>query len=179
MSSSLANQLKRFDAYPTTLKDFRVQTVGGALVTGISSLIMLILFISEFHYYLSTKVETELFVDTTRHQKLRVNMDVFFPKLGCSFISIDAVDVSGEQQTDLEHNIFKKRYDENGLPVDTDAKKGDLGDKSAEAVNALNQTKEDNPNVCQSCYGAETKENQCCNTCEDIKNAYRNKGYCF
>jgi len=173
----LASRLKQFDAYPKTLEDFRVKTFGGALVTGISSVIMLLLFLSEFNYYLTTEVHPELFVDTTRHQKLRINIDVFFPKLACTYLSIDAMDVSGEQQSDLEHNIFKKRYDEHGKPIETEAKKEDLGDKSAEAVKALNTT--DSPNKCESCYGAETVEYPCCNTCESVRDAYRRKGWAF
>ncbi|MEE6517018.1 hypothetical protein FKM82_026902 [Ascaphus truei] len=44
------HQLKQFDAYPKTLEDFRVKTCGGAVVTVISGLIMLILFFSELQY---------------------------------------------------------------------------------------------------------------------------------
>lgn len=177
MDGSLASRLKQFDAYPKTLEDFRVKTFGGALVTGISSFIMFILFISEFNYYLTTEVHPELFVDTTRHQKLRINIDVFFPKLGCAYLSIDAMDVSGEQQSDLEHNIFKKRFDEHGKPIETVAKKEELGDKSAEALKALNATED--TNKCESCYGAETTEHPCCNTCEEVRTAYRKKGWAF
>lgn len=177
MDGSLATRLKQFDAYPKTLEDFRVKTFGGAIVTGVSSFIMFILFLSEFNYYLTTEVHPELFVDTTRHQKLRINIDIFFPKLGCAYLSIDAMDVSGEQQTDLEHNIFKKRFDENGKPVETDARKEDLGDKSEEALKALNSTVD--PNKCESCYGAETEDMPCCNTCEQVRTAYRKKGWAF
>ena len=30
---------------------------------------------------------------------------------------------------------------------------------------------------CGSCYGAETNERKCCNTCEEVQDAYRNKGW--
>lgn len=59
-------------------------------------------------------------------------MDIMFPRLGCAYLSIDAIDVSGEQQKDLEHNLFKKRFDENGRAIDTNITKGDLGDTSKE-----------------------------------------------
>ncbi|XP_047144918.1 endoplasmic reticulum-Golgi intermediate compartment protein 3 isoform X1 [Hydra vulgaris] len=174
----ISTRLKQFDAYPKTLEDFRVKTYGGALITGISSIIMFALFLSEFNYYLTTEVHPELFVDTTRHQKLRINIDVYFPNIGCAYLSIDAMDVSGEQQTDLEHNIFKKRYDEKGNPIDTVEKKEELGDKSEEAVKVLNSTLDDKPK-CESCYGAETTDHPCCNTCEDVRVAYRKKGWGF
>ena len=177
--SDLSTRLKQFDAYPKTLEDFRVKTFGGAIVTGVSSFIMCILFISEFHYYLSTEVRPELFVDTTRHQKLRINVDVFFPKLGCVYLSIDAMDVSGEQQPDLAHNIYKKRYDEQGKAVNSDPQKEALGDKNDDKSNSSNTTEDEKSKVCESCYGAETSEQPCCNNCEDVRNAYRNKGWAF
>lgn len=30
-----------------------------------------------------------------------------------------------------------------------------------------------------SCYGAETEGLTCCNTCEDVREAYRRKGWAF
>lgn len=174
MDGGLASKIKQFDAYPKTLEDFRVKTFGGAVVTGVSSFIMFILFISELNYYLTTEVHPELFVDTTRHQKLRINVDIFFPNVGCAYLSIDAMDVSGEQQSDLEHNIFKKRYDKDGKPVEK-ARKQELGDKSEEAMKALNTTED--PNKCETCYGAESEAHPCCNTCEEVRSAYRTKGW--
>ena len=32
-------------------------------------------------------------------------------------------------------------------------------------------------NRCESCYGAETSDQMCCNTCEDVREAYRKKGW--
>jgi hypothetical protein len=32
---------------------------------------------------------------------------------------------------------------------------------------------------CGSCYGAQTQPNQCCNTCEDVREAYRIRGWAF
>ncbi len=42
-------------------------------------------------------IEEQLFVDTTRGAKLKINLDIVFPKIGCDFLSLDAQDVSGEQ----------------------------------------------------------------------------------
>lgn len=49
---------------------------------------MVILFISELNYYLTKDVQPELFVDTTRGQKLRINIDIDFPKVPCACESV-------------------------------------------------------------------------------------------
>lgn len=33
--------------------------------------------------------------------------------------------------------------------------------------------------VCKSCYGAETPERPCCNTCDDVREAYSHKTWKF
>ena len=38
-----------------------------------------------------------MFVDTSRGSKLKINLDIIFPKISCDFLSLDAQDVSGEQ----------------------------------------------------------------------------------
>lgn len=172
-TKDLVSTLKRFDAYPKTLEDFRIKTFGGGAVTVISGLLMFILFVSELSFYLSIEVTPELYVDTSRGQKLRINLDVLFPKLPCVYLSIDAMDVSGEQQIDVMHSILKRRMDVDGNAIDENAEKGDLGDKSHEAKEILKLDE----NRCESCYGAETSDQMCCNTCEDVREAYRKKGW--
>jgi hypothetical protein len=49
----------------------------------------------------------------------QINLDVTFPHLACGVVSLDAMDVSGEQHLDVAHNIFKRRIDEGGVPVAT------------------------------------------------------------
>jgi len=171
---SFLSRLKHLDAYPKTLEDFRVRTFSGAAVSIISGIFIMWLFISEFVYYLSVEVQPELFVDTTRGEKLRINMDVMFHNLPCSYLSVDAMDISGDHQLDVDHNIFKKRLSSNGQPLAAGpVRQEQLGDPEKKELAPLPE------NYCGSCYGAEPTPDYCCNTCDQVQEVYRKKGWAF
>lgn len=99
---------------------------------------MITLFVSELRYFMNTEVYQELFVDTMRWHKIEIDMDITFPRWNCeckSFIrsvvassiwiafsclviTIDAMDVTGEQQIDVEHTILKRRLDLTGEVIE-------------------------------------------------------------
>lgn len=87
-------------------------------------------------------------------------------------VSVDVMDISGELQRDISHNVLKLRLDHNGAPVPNS--------HSAELQNDLEKihgTKKDG--YCGSCYGGVEPESGCCNTCDEVREAYVNRGWSF
>jgi len=186
----LLNSLKRFDAYPKTLDDFRVRTYSGGVVSIVCTIIIIWLFISELSLYLTVDTQPELFVDASRGEKLRINIDITFPDLPCAFLSVDAMDIAGEHQLDVFDNIFKKRLDKGGNPIGVVEKEKltsynirkdeEFKKKSEEEDTTIRSSNKNVPKEeCLSCYGAEPFAGACCNTCEDVREAYRKKGWAF
>lgn len=64
---------------------------------------MTFLVISELNTYLTPQITEELFVDTTRGQKLKIHLDIVIPQISCSYLSIDAMDSTGEQVRECEN----------------------------------------------------------------------------
>ncbi|KAF3434962.1 hypothetical protein FNV43_RR22049 [Rhamnella rubrinervis] len=172
----MLNKLKNLDAYPKINEDFYSRTLTGGVITLVSSLTMLFLFVSEFRLYLHTVSETKLVVDTSRGQTLRINFDVTFPALPCSLLSLDAIDISGEQHLDIRHDIVKKRIDAHGNLIE--AKQDGIGaPKIEKPLQRHGGRLEHNETYCGSCYGAETSDDDCCNSCEEVEEAYKKRGW--
>lgn len=82
------------------------------------------------------------------------------------------MDISGETQADISHNIVKTRLTEKGDPVP--------GSQIAELRNDIDKINEQKQNgYCGSCYGGLEPEGGCCNSCEDVRQAYVNRGWSF
>ncbi|VFR00353.1 unnamed protein product [Cuscuta campestris] len=172
----LMGRIRSLDAYPKINEDFYSRTLSGGVITLASSVLMLLLFISELRLYLHAVTETKLVVDTSRGETLRINFDVTFPALPCSIISVDAMDISGEQHLDVRHDIIKKRIDSHGNVIDT-RQDGIGAPKIERPLQRHGGRLEHNETYCGSCYGAETSDDHCCNSCEDVREAYRKKGW--
>jgi len=160
-------RLKVFDAYAKASDEFRVRTVSGAILTIICGLLLVILVLTEFHGYLQLSIVPEISVDKPMKEKIHINFNVTFPYIPCSFIEVDNLDVAGEHQLNPQNDITKTRLDVRGQVIVQ--KKVGLNDLVPKA--------EEKEAGCGSCYGAETEEIRCCNTCEEVKEAYKKKGW--
>ncbi|KAI3762194.1 hypothetical protein L1987_52618 [Smallanthus sonchifolius] len=173
---SIMNRIRNLDAYPKINEDFYSRTVFGGVITLISSVFMLLLFFSELRLYLHSVTETKLIVDTSRGERLRIHFDIVFPALPCTILSVDAMDISGEEHLDVKHDIFKKRIDANGNAIES-RQDGIGAPKIERPLQRHGGRLEHNETYCGSCFGAATSDEECCNSCEDVREAYRKKGW--
>ncbi|KAM7537765.1 hypothetical protein Aperf_G00000068138 [Anoplocephala perfoliata] len=159
--------LRRFDVFAKPLKDFRIQTVPGALLSITLMLIIISLFIWELADYLSPDVKQEIIVDISRNRQMAINFDITFPFVPCYVLSVDSMDISGEQHSAITQDVNKTRVFLDGSikSVEVDIEK----------ANSLELKR--NASYCGSCYGAAKDDKQCCNTCETVLEAYRVRGW--
>ncbi|KAJ4701306.1 Endoplasmic reticulum-Golgi intermediate compartment protein 3 [Melia azedarach] len=156
----IMNRLRNLDAYPKINEDFYSRTLSGGVITVVSSIVMLLLFFSELQLYLNAVTESKLVVDTSRGETLRINFDVTFPALPCSILSLDAMDISGEQHLDVKHDIFKKRLDSHGNVIES-RQDGIGAPKIEKPLQKHGGRLEHNETYCGSCYGAESTDEDC------------------
>lgn len=88
-------------------------------------------------------------------------------------LSLDLTDISGEQQRDMSHNILKVRLDQFGREV-PNSHSGELRNQ----LDVINDQKQ-KTDYCGSCYGGLEPANGCCNSCEEVRMAYVNRGWSF
>lgn len=172
MAKGFFANLKGVDAFGKTTEDVKVKTRTGALLTILAAAIILAFSAVEFVDYRKVNIDTSIVVDKSRGEKLTVNLNVTFPKVPCYLLSLDIMDISGELQRDISHNVLKVRLDKHGKEVPNSY--------SAELRNDLDKMNDaKKENYCGSCYGGLEPEGGCCNTCEDVRLAYVNRGWSF
>ena len=137
--------------------------------------------------YRRIHLEPSLIVDRSRGEKIVIEMDMTFPRVPCycssrltclltslpltnvTVLSLDVMDISGEHQTNLEHDVSKTRLSKEGAVIES--RKGRKSTRQqcvslhAEAselalkgdVERANLNRD--PSYCGSCYGATAPEN--------------------
>ncbi|THD18459.1 Endoplasmic reticulum-Golgi intermediate compartment protein 3 [Fasciola hepatica] len=143
--------LSQFDAFAKPLKDFRVKTIAGAIVSIFSCLSIMFLFISEFFLYLTPQMKQEIMVDVNRGEKLFINLDITYLHIPCVMLNLDTMDATGEEQIDVHHEVYKTPVDTHGVTLSPSVRH----DVNRPAVSV--PEKQNSSVECGSCYGAESE----------------------
>ncbi|RVD85871.1 uncharacterized protein DFL_004175 [Arthrobotrys flagrans] len=167
-----SSRLMRLDAFTKTVEDARIRTSSGGIVTIFSALVILFLVIGEWNDYRKISVISELIVDKTRGEQMEIHLNITFPHIPCELLTLDVMDVSGDLQPSVSHGIGKHRLDKEGNIIES---------KFLELH--PDHPKHLDPNYCGECYGAiapeTSKKAGCCQTCDDVREAYAAKGWAF
>uniref|UniRef100_A0A2N9HFK9 Endoplasmic reticulum vesicle transporter N-terminal domain-containing protein n=1 Tax=Fagus sylvatica TaxID=28930 RepID=A0A2N9HFK9_FAGSY len=112
--------IKSIDAFPRAEDHLLNKTQSGALVSVVGLVIMVILFLHELRYYLTTYTVHQMSVDLKRGETLPIHINMTFPSLPCDVLSVDAIDMSGKHEVDLDTNIWKIGLNSHGHIIGTD-----------------------------------------------------------
>lgn len=164
------DNIKRFDIYTKLEEDYRVQTTGGATLSIVAWIVITFLVIGEIYNYRTVTIKEHLKVDTTFGQKLKISLDITFHALTCAEAHLDAMDIAGDNQLNIEHSMFKQRVTQGGMPIETATAVQSLGASTSHVANLP-------ADYCGSCYGAETVIIKCCNSCMALKRAYSDRDW--
>ncbi|KAF8339744.1 endoplasmic reticulum-derived transport vesicle ERV46 [Cantharellus anzutake] len=173
MAKGPLGAFKGFDAFGKTLEDVKIKTRTGGLLTIISITLILSFTLMEFIDFRRVNTDTSIIVDRSRGEKLSVVFNITFPKVPCYLVSADVTDISGDYQTNIMHNVFKTRLMNSGQPVP----EAEISKELKSDLDMAAKTR--GPNFCGSCYGGVEPETGCCQTCEDVRQAYLNRGWSF
>eukprot|EP00245_Coleochaete_scutata_P010511 TRINITY_DN3696_c0_g3_i1.p1 TRINITY_DN3696_c0_g3~~TRINITY_DN3696_c0_g3_i1.p1 ORF type:complete len:351 (+),score=56.23 TRINITY_DN3696_c0_g3_i1:119-1171(+) len=112
--------ISRLDAFPRTEEHLTQKTSTGAVVSVIGISMMALLFLNELQYFLKTYTVHEMSVDMTKNKTLPIHINITFPALPCQVLSLDALDMSGKHEVDLDVGIYKIRLNKHGEYIDVE-----------------------------------------------------------
>lgn len=179
-TNDFLERIKNLDSHSSIADEFRVRTKNGAVLSILTVLSILYLTYLEGKFNLFTvEVSDRVHVNATTPAGLPVDFDFYFPHLPCALISVDATDPAGQLQSlhlDRTHHIWKDRMKDDIIISETKHELGGvIGEEGLQ--NRLDELVEEANSDCGSCYGAESFEGECCNTCDDVKRVYKEKGW--
>jgi hypothetical protein len=181
--------LKKFDAQGSVSSEFRVYTFQGAVLSVVTLLCILYLVVTEVYFNFQVTFHEQVHVNATSPRGIEMEFDISLPTVSCSHIFIDSADPTGQAQSlhlDKEHHVWKHRYKVvlDHMVLIGSKRKLELGSTMLKEED-LEETLEykiasadgdDDHKACGSCYGA-GEEGECCNACEDIRRAYKRRGW--
>jgi len=120
LGMSLYDKFKALDVYRKLPSDFVQPTYSGAMLSIISSIIMVFLFVSELRAYTEIKLGSEMYIDVNRGgDKLNININLDMVRLPCSLLSLDVQDAMGSHMLNIRGHLKKMPIDKDGKQIGT------------------------------------------------------------
>ena len=179
VSPSPVKLVKNLDfMFPKVDKEFTVQTQSGGIATVIAYGLVMILVLAETVTWMGQNRQTleHILVDTSLGKRMRVNMNITFPELACDDLHLDAIDVAGDSQLNVEDTLKKKQIHLDGTPFRKEEIDVELNKHAEEQARKERLLKQELPaDYCGPCFGAQETPEQCCQTCDEVLMAYSKK----
>jgi hypothetical protein len=178
--------MKSLDAFGKPIQEFQVKTACGGYLSVCSFLLIFLLFITELRYFMELETKDEMLIDQNQDQKyLNITFSVTFFKVPCSVLYMNLIDPKKANVMHVVHDIYKTRLDRNGRTIgmrtrDSLANVAQTSAELEEAGHHNNSVRA--PHVtphlrCGSCYGSHLDEDDCCITCDDVRQAFKSRGW--
>lgn len=92
--------LRKLDIYRKVPKDLTQPTLAGAVISIFCVLFILFLLVSEFMFFISPDISSELFVDdpNRHHDRIPVRLNITLPHLSCTIVGLDIQDDLGRHE---------------------------------------------------------------------------------
>ncbi|CAD7943269.1 unnamed protein product [Amoebophrya sp. A25] len=188
--------MHRFDTFSKPLQEFQVKTKTGGYLSICAGCMIVYLLLSEVIFFLELEQKDEMVIDLNQDTKtFKMHLDLWLPELPCSVVALNLVHVKNQDNVmHVGHTIIKQRwgketkeeeYQELGKGIRASlhrisASSGEFSDNlqrnlgNAALEGLAHSTRKQR---CHSCYGAMSDEDDCCNTCESVKAAFKKQGW--
>lgn len=164
--------------FPKVDTEYTVHTERGGVASLVAYGLIALLALAECFSWASQNYHNStvehITVDTSLGKKMRVNLNITFPSLACEDLHIDIMDIAGDSQLDIEDTMTKQRLNMRGLLLGEEAVESNSHQQKEMAKQKVLDV-ELPANYCGPCYGAHETDGQCCNTCDELMEAYKAK----
>lgn len=181
--------MKSLDAFGRPNQEFQVKNNCGGFLSVCSFTVIGILFFTELKYFLQLEPKDEMLIDQNQDQKyLNITVNISFPSVPCSILDMNLIDPKKANVMHVAHEIYKTRFVTEGNKVRTVGKRiraslVNVAQTSVELAeaglhNSSVRTTHATPHLrCNSCYQSHIDEDDCCQSCEDVRQAFRARGW--
>jgi hypothetical protein len=164
--------------FPKVEQEFTIQTERGGMVSLLTMILVGFLCLVEILAWMTANRSTteHALVDTSLGRKMQVNLNITFPALACEDLHLEVMDVAGDFQLDIDNTLLTKtRLRRDGRPTGRqEPVQSNEGQQRQSEIERVLQQKIPEY-YCGPCYGAQETETDCCNTCDELLQAYTKK----
>jgi len=102
------------DAFRSVPKDLAEASVTGAVMTFAAVLICGVLFMCEVTAFMTSKMRTDVVIDSNQDAQLKINFDVHMLDMSCEHVTVGVWDAFGTDRMNITRNVRKQRIDHKG-----------------------------------------------------------------